>query len=66
MNTGRRLSDKPDTAPLPVFVCMGYRGQAVRKTVLSVASKTCEGARRVAAVIEPNAGGLLNSTTDLA
>lgn len=40
MNTGRRLSDNPDTAPLPVFMCMGYRGKAVRKTVLSVASKT--------------------------
>lgn len=64
MNKGRRLSDKPDTAPLLVFACMGFWGQAVRKkTVVSVAPR---GTRRVAAVIEPNPCGLLSPTTDLA
>lgn len=64
VTTARRLSDKADPAPPPVFACMGCCGQAVRrKTVASVASKTWE---RVAAVIELNPCGLLNSTTDLA
>lgn len=67
MKTGRGLTDKPGTAPQPLFVCcMGllWTGRVKRNGRLR-RSQDNEGAY-LAAVTELNPRGALNSTTGLA